>query len=255
MGADWNYSHPSEVMAEMASLSPIYAGASYSRLQGYDTQQWPISEEGVDQPVLYLEGFPFPDGKARFYPVSFVEPLEQPDAEFDLFLNNGRQLEHFHEGNMTNRVHGIHEETPERYVEISPALAQERGVESGRWVRLTSRHGSIKIKALVTSRVEGRQVYLPLLSQEGPVNVLTGSHADDATNTPAYKETAVNMMVLEEKGNSPLSPLNFRYNGRPTPQMGVEVERKWKRKDYREPGTERLVTIQNANGHRKGMEA
>jgi formate dehydrogenase major subunit len=255
MGADWNYSRPSEVMAEMASLSPIYAGANYSRLQGYDTQQWPISEEGTDQPVLYLDGFPFPDGKARFYPVSFVEPLEQPDAEFDLFLNNGRQLEHFHEGNMTNRVHGIHEETPERYVEISPALAQERGVESGRWVRLTSRHGSIKIKALVTSRVEGRQVYLPLLSQEGPVNVLTGSHADDATNTPAYKETAVSMMVLEEKGNSPLNPLNFRYNGRPTPQMGVEVERKWKRKDYREPGTERLVTIQNANGHKKGMEA
>ena len=245
MGKDWNYSHPSEIMDEVASLSPIHAGASYTRLEGYDTQQWPISEDGIDQPTLYLDGFPFPDGKARFYPVSFTEPLEQPDSEFDLFLNNGRQLEHFHEGNMTLRVHGIQEETPERYIEISQELARERSVESGRWVHITSRHGSIKIKALVTSRVEGHQVYLPLLSQEGPLNVLTGSHADDATNTPAYKETAVKMTILDERGSNPLKPLNFRYNAKPTPQMGVEVERKWKRKDYYLPGTQGLVTIQS----------
>jgi formate dehydrogenase major subunit len=244
MGAKWNYQHPSEIMNELASLSPLYGGVNYERLEGYKTLQWPVAADGTDQPILYLDGFAFPDKKARLYPVSFHEPTEKPDSEFDLFLNNGRLLEHFHEGNMTYRVDGIREETPERYLEVSEELAKERNIESGRWVRVTSRHGSLVIKVMVTTRVHGKQVYLPLFSRQGPVNILTGSHTDAATNTPAYKETAVKMKVLPEQGTNPLKPLNFRYSGKPTPQTGVEVERKWKRKDYRMPGSEKLVQIQ-----------
>ena len=244
MGAKWNYQHPSEIMDEIASLTQLYSGVSFDRLAGYKTLQWPVASDGTDQPILYLNGFAFPDKKARFYPVSFHEPLERPDSDFDLFLNNGRILEHFHEGNMTHRVMGIREETPERYIEISEELAEERSIESGRWVRVISRHGSLVIKVVVTSRVVGKQVYLPLLSQEGPVNVLTGSHTDSATNTPAFKETAVRIKLLPEQGTNPLKPLNFRYSGQPTPQDGVEVERKWKRSDYRKPGTQKLVQIQ-----------
>jgi formate dehydrogenase major subunit len=244
MGANWNYRHPSEIMSELASVSPLYAGVSYDSLEGYNTLQWPVAPDGTDEPILYLHGFAFPDKKAKLYPVSFHEPIEKPDSEFDLFLNNGRLLEHFHEGNMTYRVNGIREETPERYLEISEELARERDIESGRWVRVTSRHGSLAIKVLVTSRVHGKQVYLPLLSREGPINVLTGSHADPSTNTPAYKETAVNIKLLPERGANPLQPLNFRYSGKPTPQPGVEVERKWKRKDYRMPGSGQLIQIQ-----------
>jgi formate dehydrogenase major subunit len=244
MGANWNYQHPSEIMAEMAGLTPLYGGVLYDRLEGYNTLQWPVHEDGSDEPVLYLKGFAFPDNKARLYPLKFREPEEQPDEEFDLALNNGRILEHFHEGNLTHRVAGIHAETPERYVEISSQFAKERQIDSGQWVRLISRHGAIKIKVLVTNRVFGKQVYLPLTSQEGPVNVLTGSHADPATNTPAFKETAVRIEVLPEKGDNPLRPSNFRSTGRPTPQIGVEVERKWKRSDYRMPGAEVLVQIQ-----------
>ena len=170
--------------------------------------------------------------------------MESPDAEYDLALNNGRVLEHFHEGNMTHRVAGIHEENPERYVEISPALAQERKIESGKWVRLVSRHGALKIKVLVTDRVKDKQIYLPLSSQEGPVNVLTGSHTDPPTNTPGYKETAVRLEVLPESGTNPLNILNFRNNVNRTPQIGVQVERKWKRKDYRMPGSDALVQIE-----------
>jgi formate dehydrogenase major subunit len=227
----------------MASLTPIFEGASFERLADYKTLQWPIAKDGSDQPILYLHGFPFPDNKARFYPVAFNEPTEAPDDNFDLFLNNGRILEHFHEGNMTLRVDGIREETPEKYLEISPELAKERNLESGRWVRVTSRHGLLNIKVLVTSRVHGKQVYIPHLSEDTPMNVLTGSHADTATNTPAYKETAVKIQALPEKGSNPLKPLNFRFSGKPTPQTGVEVERKWKRKDYKMPGTEKLVQI------------
>jgi formate dehydrogenase major subunit len=247
MGANWNYRHPSEIMTEMASLTPLFEGASFEMLEGYNTLQWPIARDGSDQPILYLNGFPFPDNKARFHPVSFHEPEEALDDDFDLFLNNGRLLEHFHEGNMTHRVDGIREETPERYLEISEELANDRGIESGRWVRVISRHGSLIIKVLVTSRVFGKQVYLPLLSQEGPVNILTGSHADAATNTPAFKETAVRIRVLPEQGTNPLKALNFRFSGKPTPQMGVEVERKWRRKDYHMPGTQNLVQIQSGS--------
>lgn len=115
-----------------------------------------------------------------------------------------------------------------------------RPAESGRWVRVTSRHGSLVIKVLVTTRVHGKQVYLPLFSREGPINILTGSQADAATNTPAFKETAVKIRLLPEQGTNPLKPLNFRYSGKATPQTEVEVERK----DYRMPGTDALVQIQ-----------
>jgi formate dehydrogenase major subunit len=243
MGASWNYQHPSEIMAELASLSPLYAGCSYERLEGYNTLQWPVAPDGKDQPLLYTEGFEFPDKKARLFPLAYREPSDPPDSEFDLFLNNGRQLEHFHEGNMTNRVPGIKQETPESYVEISPELAHERSIASGQWVRLTSRYGALKTKVLVTHRVEAKQVYLPLTAH---VNLLTGNHVDPATHTPAFKETAVKMEVLPERGEDPLRRLNFRYSGKPTPQMGVEVERKWKRADYRFPGESSLVQIRPA---------
>lgn len=114
--------------------------------------------------------------------------------------------------------------------------AGERSIETGRWVELTSRHGKVRVRALVTDRVQGRQLYMPMNSSEHAVNRLTGSHTDHATHTPAYKETAVKMLVLDETGPSPLPRINHRF-GNPTPQRGVEVERKWKRPDYRMPGT------------------
>jgi formate dehydrogenase major subunit len=79
-------------------------------------------------------------------------------------------------------------------------------------------------------------LYMPMNSHDSPVNLLTGSHTDKATHTPAYKETAVRMQVLTENGGSPLPRGNYRF-GHPTPQRGVEVERKWKRPDYRPPGS------------------
>jgi formate dehydrogenase major subunit len=244
LGANWNYTHPSEIMDEIAKVSPLHAGVNYERLEGYKSLQWPVAEDGTDQPILYLDGFAFPDKKARFFPLKFNAPQEEPDEVYDLFLNNGRLLEHFHEGNMTDRVAGINHLTPERFLEVSEELAAERGIESGRWARVTSRYGSLKIKLLVTNRVKENQVYLPQYSREEPINVLTGPHHDPVTHTPAYKETAVKLELLKEKGSNPLKPQNPRFSGKPTPQSGVEVERKWARKDYRMPGTPKLVQIQ-----------
>jgi formate dehydrogenase major subunit len=231
--AKWNYQHPSEIYQEIASLAPLFAGVTYERLEGYKTLQWPVAPDGTDEPLLYTKGFPFPDGKARLFPVAMSAPTEPPDEEFDLHLNNGLMLEHFHEGNMTGRSHGIEEKVPSAFIEISPELAKERGVRSGTWVQIISRYGKLRLRALVTDRVTGKQLYMPLNSAESP-NYLTSNYTDTVTHTPAYKETSVRMVVLDEVGESPLPKVNSRF-GHPTPQKGVEVERKWSRIDYEMP--------------------
>ena len=243
LGAAWNYQHPSEVMDEIASLSPMFAGVNYQRLEGYKTLQWPVAPDGADEPLLYTKGFAFPDGKARLFALEWRESPERRDEEFDLHLNNGRLLEHFHEGNLTYRSPGIKEKTPDTFVEISPELAAERGIQSGSLVQLTSRRGHLRVRALVTDRVQNGELYMPMNSTEHPVNVLTSSNTDPATHTPAFKEVAVKLQVLSEKGESPLPPTNFRF-GHPTPQRGVEVERKWKVPTYKLPGSG-LVNISN----------
>ncbi len=255
LGAHWSYKHPSEIMAECASLAPLFAGVTYERLEGYKTLQWPVALDGTDQPLLYKEKFAFPDGKAKFYPLEHRVPIEVEDAKFDLHLNNGRVMEHFHEGNMTQRVPGIEETTPDRWVEVSPELAAHHNIASGQWVDIASRRDTLRMQVLVTDRVKGNQLYVPLNTANGrePVNRLSSSDTDNATHTPAYKELSVKMTVLPYKGESPLKVINFR-NGHPTPQNGVEVERKWKRADYTMPGTQPLVQIgmNGSNGHTNG---
>ncbi|HZR20869.1 MAG TPA: formate dehydrogenase subunit alpha [Verrucomicrobiae bacterium] len=234
LGAAWHYEHPSEIYREIASLTPLFTGVTYERLEGYKSLQWPVAADGTDEPLLYRKRFNFPDGKARLFPVAYSQPTDQPDGEFDLHLNNGRLLEHFHEGNLTYRTDGIREKTPDTFVEVSPELAKERGIQSGTLVQLISRYGKVRVRAVVTDRVHGRELYMPMNSAETPVNLLTGSHTDKITHTPAYKETSVNLRVLEP-GENPLPRGNSRF-GHPTPTTGVEVERKWKRSDYRMPG-------------------
>jgi formate dehydrogenase major subunit len=245
LGANWKYKHPSEIYAELAPLTPISAGVTYGRLSGYKSLQWPVAADGHDEPLLYTKQFNMPDGRAKFFPLAWTEPSDQPNAEYDLHLNNGRLLEHFHEGNMTYRSPGIREKVPCTFVEISPDLAAERGIASGSEVELTSRHGNIRVRALVTDRVQGNQLYMPMNSVDEPVNRLTGSCTDKVTSTPAYKEASVRIEVIKAKGISPLPPSNPRF-GHPTPQRGVEVERKWKRSDYRPPSG--LVQIQSSQG-------
>jgi len=242
LNANWDFTHPSEIYREISSLTPLFAGVTYERLEGFKSLHWPVAADGTDQPLLYTKQFAFPDGKAKLFPLFPSEATDQPNEEFDLHLNNGRLLEHFHEGNLTYRVRGIRENTPDVFVEVSPELAAERKIESGTWVELTSRYGHIRLRAVVTDRVSGNELYLPMNSTESAVNRLTSSHTDVVTHTPAYKESSVHLRVLPEVGENPLPRTNSRF-GHPTPQQGVEVQRKWKRADYKIPGTG-LVQIQ-----------
>jgi len=247
LGGNWDYKHPSDVMDEVARLTPTLAGVNYERLEGYKSLQWPVAADGTDQPLLYVDKFPFPDGKARFWPLDYVGPSEEQSSKYDLHLNNGRVLEHFEQGSMTYRSPGIKEIAPHSYVEVSPELALERGLESGRHVQLTSPYGRIRIQVLVTDRVKGKQLYMPLNNVLEPVNKLTSSHTDRATHTPAFKETSVYMTILPEMGANPLPRKNFRYGTR-QPQSGIGIERKWAQPGYHVPGSkesDKLVQIKS----------
>lgn len=236
MGADWNYSHPSEIMDEIASLTPIYSGVNYERLEGFKSLQWPVNEDGTDSPLLFTDGFPFEDKKANFFPVDWTEPTEY-EAQYDIHVNNGRLLEHFHEGNMTYQVEGLAMETPEAFLEISQELADEKGIFTGNLVRLQSPYGQVDVRVLVTDRVYGKQVYLPMNDNgDAAINLLSSSLADKDTSTPAYKETKAKLIILDNSKKSPLPENNFRFGNR-VPQMGVNVQKKWARKDYVYPGT------------------
>lgn len=235
LGAAWSYKHPSDIMDEAASLAPLFAGVRYDRLEGYNSLQWPVAEDGTDTPLLFKDKFPLPEGKAHLYPVTWTKPLDFED-EYDIHVNNGRLLEHFHEGNLTYKSKAISGKTPEVFLEVSKELAKDRGITDGTKVRLTSPYGSVKVRCIVTERVAGKEVYLPMnTSGEGAINYLTSSHSDKDTDTPAYKEVAAKMEVLEPHGKNPLPKTNHRY-GNPQPQIGVRVKEKWARSDYVFPG-------------------
>ena len=247
LGGNWDYKHPSDVMVEVARLTPFFAGVTYERLEGYKSLQWPVAADGTDTPLCYTEKFHFPDGKARFWPLVYVGPSEEVSERYDLHLNNGRMLEHFEQGSMTYRSPGIKKIAPETFVEVSPELATERGLTTGRYVHLESPYGRLKVQVLISDRVKGKQLYMPMNSVLEPVNKLTSSHTDRATHTPAFKETPVHMTILPEQGASPLPRGNFRYGTR-QPQPGVMVEEKWAQPGYHLPGTgagDKLVQIKS----------
>ncbi|SFD93292.1 formate dehydrogenase major subunit [Bacillus sp. OV194] len=235
LGANWKYEHPSDIMEEAAPLAPLFAGVTYERLEGYKSLQWPVAVDGKDTPLLFTEDFPFPDGKANLFPLEWTKPVHF-GKEYDIHVNNGRLLEHFHEGNMTYKAKGIASKTPNVFLEVSPELADERGLKNGFLVRLTSPYGNVKVRCHITDRVKGKEVYLPLNDNgDAAINLLTSSYADKDTDTPAYKEAMAKLEVLNTEGVDPIPRINHR-NGNPQPQIGVNVQKKWARKDYVFPG-------------------
>ena len=110
----------------------MFAGVNYARLAGYKSLCWPVAEDGTDTPLLYTEAFHLPEGKARLYPLAWTEPSDQPDDEYDLHLNTGRNLEHFHVGNQTHKSAGLNAIVPGTYVEVSEPLAAAQRPRDGR---------------------------------------------------------------------------------------------------------------------------
>jgi len=197
MGYPMRYNHPSEIMDEISSLTPSYAGVSFSRLEGKGIQ-WPCpSKDHAGTKTLYTERFATPTGRARFVPLDHEGPGETPDEEYPFVLITGRIREHYNNGSMTRRSRGIMELVPEELLEISPEDAEGAGINNGDWIRVVSRRGEIRVRAKVTERSQKGMLFLSFHHQDTLTNILTSPFRDYITGTPEYKACAVKVEKIE----------------------------------------------------------
>ena len=189
MGLDWHYTHPSEIMDEIARLTPTFAGVSFDRLDEAGSLQWPVTEAMPDgSPIMHVDGFV--RGKGKFVVTDYVPTDEKTGPRFPLLLTTGRILSHYNVGAQTRRTENVAWH-PEDLLEIHPTDAEDRGLKSGDWVKLASRSGETSLRATVTDRVAPGVVYTTFHHATTQANVVTTDFSDWATNCPEYKVTAV----------------------------------------------------------------
>lgn len=191
--AFWGYEDPSEIMREFGELVPAYAGVSYERLGRWGLQ-WPVpTTDHPGTPFLFADTFP--RGRAQFFPLSYVPAAEAIDAQYPFILTTGRVLYHWHGGTIT-RHSQVDTAAPEPFVEISLFDAEHLGVETGTLVRVTSRRGSIDLRAKVTEKAVKGVVFIPFHYAEAAANVLTNDALDPLAKIPEYKVSAVRIQRL-----------------------------------------------------------
>jgi formate dehydrogenase major subunit len=189
MGLDWHYAHPSEIMDEIARLTPSFAGVSFARLDEVGSLQWPVNADSPDgSPIMHVDGFV--RGKGKFVVTDYVPTDEKTGPRFPLLLTTGRILSHYNVGAQTRRTENVAWH-PEDLLEIHPVDAEDRGLKSGDWVRLSSRSGETTLRATATDRVAPGVVYTTFHHPTTQANVVTTDFSDWATNCPEYKVTAV----------------------------------------------------------------
>ena len=189
LGYPMNYTHPSEIMDEIAALTPSFTGVSYAKLEELGSVQWPCNEQApLGTPMMHVDRFV--RGKGRFMITEFVPTEERTGAKFPLILTTGRILSQYNVGAQTRRTHNSrwHEED---VLEIHPFDAELRGIVDGDLVALESRSGDIALKAKVSERMQPGVVYTTFHHAKTGANVITTDYSDWATNCPEYKVTAV----------------------------------------------------------------
>jgi formate dehydrogenase major subunit len=191
LGYPMNYSHPSEIMDEIASLKPTFSGVSYQRIEELGSVQWPCNDEAPEgSPTLHAERFLREDGKGLFMLTEYVPTAEKITPMFPLILTTGRILSQYNVGAQTRRTENNAWHGEDR-LELHPHDAEDRGVVDGDWVGIKSRAGETVLRALVSDRVQPGVVYTTFHFPESGANVITTDNSDWATNCPEYKVTAV----------------------------------------------------------------
>jgi predicted molibdopterin-dependent oxidoreductase YjgC len=194
--AFWNYQHPSAVLEELGRVVPEYAGVKYARIesQGLQTPVWDDHHPGT--PYLFAESFP--RGKGKFHPLDYVPAVEMPDEEYPFVLTTGRVLEHWHGGTLT-RHSELDDLYPAARVEINPGDAARLQVEDGQAVRVSSRRGTIVLRAWVSTRTTAGVVFIPMHFAEAAANLLTIDALDPQAKIPEYKACAVRIAPAREE--------------------------------------------------------
>lgn len=190
-GLPMHFDDPSEIMMEIASVTPIYGGMSFDRIDEVGLQ-WPCPDEEHPGTVFLHEG-EFKRGKGKFHPTPFVVARETPDAEYPLLLTTGRYLYHFHTRTMTGRSEGLEELCPPVPVEVHPDDAAQHGIADGKMVEVSSRRGTIQARAKLTNRSPKGTVFIAFHFREGAANTLTIDALDPISKIPEFKVCAVRL--------------------------------------------------------------
>jgi formate dehydrogenase major subunit len=201
LGYDMGYETPSDVMDEIAEMTPRYAGISFERI-GRKGLQWPVAEDGTDTPILYETEFDLPGGKGRFAALPYKPPGDSADDEYPLILVTGRRLEHYNAGTMTRRTGNL-ELMSSDWLEMHPDDAADMGLRDGETVRVRSRRGQIQLPVQITPRIEPGHVFTAFHFPEVRTNLLIGQSADVNTSCPEYKVVAV---VVDRVGDRAPAP-------------------------------------------------
>jgi formate dehydrogenase major subunit len=191
LGLDWNYTHPREVFAEMKLNMRSLDNITWERLEETAVTYPSLSPEDPGQAIVFGEGFPRPEGRARFTPANVIPPDEVPDPEYPFVLITGRQLEHWHTGSMTRRSKVLDSVEPEANCSMHPKTLRKLGVAPGEYLRLTTRRGTVTVMARADRAVAEDNVFLPFAYVEAAANILTNSAIDPYGKIPEFKYAAV----------------------------------------------------------------
>jgi formate dehydrogenase major subunit len=196
LGFPMHYAHASEIMDEIARLTPTFRGVSFDKIDRLGSIQWPCNDAAPEgTPTMHVGTFV--RGKGRFVLTEYIPTTERTSSEFPLLLTTGRILTQYNVGAQTRRTSNVTWD-PEDVLEIHPADAEARGIATGDWVGLTSRAGSTVLRATVTDRIQAGVVYTTFHFPETGANVVTTENSDWATNCPEYKVTAVQAVRVAE---------------------------------------------------------
>ena len=194
MGYPMHYDHPSQIMDEIATLTPTFKGVSYQRLEELGSIQWPCNDETPEgTPTMHINGFV--RGKGRFMATEYIATDEKITKRFPLILTTGRILSQYNVGAQTRRTKNTAWH-PEDFLEIHPHDAEERGIVEGDWVGIQSRAGETVLHAKVSTRMQPGVVYTTFHHPFSGANVITTDNSDWATNCPEYKVTAVQVVKV-----------------------------------------------------------
>ena len=196
LGYPMHYEHPSQIMDEIAQLTPTFAGVSYDKLDRLGSLQWPCNEDTPDgTPIMHVDNFV--RGKGRFLITQYVPTDEKVTRKYPLLLTTGRVLSQYNVGAQTRRTENV-QFYDEDILEVHPHDAEERGIGEGNWVGIQSRAGDTVLRATLTTRVQPGVVYTTFHFPESGANVITTDNSDWATNCPEYKVTAVELVRVDQ---------------------------------------------------------
>jgi formate dehydrogenase major subunit len=191
IGLEWGYTHPREVFAEMKQSMQSLDNITWERLEREDVVTYPsLSETDPGQPIVFGDGFPRQDGRARFTPADIIPPAETPDADYPMILTTGRQLEHWHTGSMTRRATVLDAVEPQANASMHPRTLRRLGVAAGDMVTIETRRGAISIMARADRAVAEDMVFVPFAYVEAAANILTNPVVDPYGKIPEFKFSA-----------------------------------------------------------------